>query len=61
MKLITKALTEQLLANGRAQRAAIDFQPVVKLFTPDAQCGLALICVPRVPVGNAENHRVRSP
>ena len=45
MTLITKALTEQLLANGRAQRAAIDkgedaldFKPVVKLFTPDAQC-----------------------
>jgi hypothetical protein len=45
MTLITKALTEQLLANGRAQRAAIDndqpaldFEPVVKLFTPDAQC-----------------------
>ena len=43
--LITKALTEQLLANGRAQRAAmdqgedaLDFEPVVKLFTPDAQC-----------------------
>ncbi len=35
----------KLLANGRAQRAAIennqdalDFKPVVKLFTPDAQC-----------------------
>jgi hypothetical protein len=45
MTLITKALTGQLLANGRAQRAAIDtgqnaldFKPVVKLFTPDAQC-----------------------
>jgi Protein of unknown function (DUF2958) len=45
MTLITKTLTEQLLANGRAQRAAmdkgddaIDFKPVVKLFTPDAQC-----------------------
>ena len=45
MTLITKELTEQLLANGRAQRAAIDkgedgldFEPVVKLFTPDAQC-----------------------
>jgi len=45
MTLITKAQTEQLLANGRAQRAAIDqgntaldFEPVVKLFTPDAQC-----------------------
>ena len=42
MELITKAQTEQLLANGRAQRAAIDqdagaldFKPVVKLFTPD--------------------------
>jgi hypothetical protein len=45
MTLITKALTEQLIANSRAQRAAmdngtdaIDFKPVVKLFTPDAQC-----------------------
>jgi len=45
MTLITKSLTEQLLANGCAQRAAIDqgerpldFKPVVKLFTPDAQC-----------------------
>jgi hypothetical protein len=45
MELITKAQTEQLLANGRAQRAAIDrdadaldFEPVVKLFTPDAPC-----------------------
>ena len=45
MTLITKAQTEQLLANGIAQRAAIDrqdqaldFKPVVKLFTADAQC-----------------------
>jgi hypothetical protein len=45
MTLITKAQTEQLLANDIAQRAAIDrqdraldFKPVVKLFTPDAQC-----------------------
>lgn len=45
MKLITDLLTEQLLANGRAQREAIDkgndavdFKPVIKLFTPDAQC-----------------------
>jgi hypothetical protein len=45
MKLITDSLTAQLLANGRAQRAAmdlgenaLDFKPVVKLFTPDAQC-----------------------
>jgi hypothetical protein len=45
MKLITDSLTDKLLANGRAQRAAmdngddaIDFKPVVKLFTPYAQC-----------------------
>src|SRR5580692_7940429 len=45
MKLITESLTAKLLANGRAQRAAmdkgadaLDFKPVVKLFTPDAQC-----------------------
>jgi hypothetical protein len=43
MTLITKAQTEQLLTNGLAQRAAIDredhaldFKPVVKLFTPDS-------------------------
>jgi hypothetical protein len=45
MKLITDSLTQKLLANGRAQRDAmdkgedaLDFKPVVKLFTPDAQC-----------------------
>jgi hypothetical protein len=45
MTLITKTQHEQLLANGRAQRSAmdkgddaLDFKPVVKLFTPDAQC-----------------------
>ena len=45
MKLLTHAQREQLLANGRAQRAALDagfnalnFHPVVKLFTPDAGC-----------------------
>jgi hypothetical protein len=45
MTLFTKEQNQQLLANGRAQRAAIDhngdaidFKPVVKLFTPDAQC-----------------------
>jgi len=44
-ELITRAQTEQRLANGRAQRTAIDqtaramdFRPIVKLFTPDAQC-----------------------
>jgi hypothetical protein len=39
MKLITDSLTQQLLANGREQRSALDnhqpaldFKPVVKLF-----------------------------
>ena len=42
MQLLTDALREMLLANGRAQRpvrgteAEIDFAPVVKLFTSDA-------------------------
>lgn len=43
MHLITLAQRTKLLENGRAQRAAIDrqdqaldFEPVVKLFTPDA-------------------------
>jgi Protein of unknown function (DUF2958) len=42
MTLITNAQRQKLLENGRAQRAAldqktsaIDFEPVVKLFTPD--------------------------
>ncbi len=42
MQLITSAQRQQFLENGRAQRAAIDrqdqcldFEPVVKLFTPD--------------------------
>jgi hypothetical protein len=38
MTLITKTLTEQLLANGGAQRAAMDKGEEAKLFTPDAQC-----------------------
>lgn len=44
MLLITSAQRDKLLENGRAQRAAIDrqdqaldFEPVVKLFTPDGQ------------------------
>ena len=44
MKLLTNTQRDKLLANGRAQRTAIDsgfdaldFHPVVKLFTPDAQ------------------------
>ena len=43
MNLLTNTEREQLLANGRAQRERIrqdgetlDFQPVVKFFTPDA-------------------------
>jgi hypothetical protein len=46
MKLVTDSLTEQLVANGRAQGAAmdkgdnaLDFKPVVKLFT---QCPMHL-------------------
>jgi Protein of unknown function (DUF2958) len=44
MKLLTKSIYEQLLANGRKQEplrgteGEIDFRPVVKLFTPDAGC-----------------------
>jgi hypothetical protein len=45
MTLFTKAQTEQLIANCQAQianndagHADIDCKPVVKLFTPDAQC-----------------------
>jgi hypothetical protein len=36
MTLITKAQTEQLLANGIAQRAAIDRQDQALDFTPDS-------------------------
>jgi hypothetical protein len=42
MHLLTDEISEQLLANGRAQEPVrgtedeIDFKPVVKLFTPDA-------------------------
>jgi len=45
MTLLTKAQTQKLLANCQEQIANndaghsdIDFKPVVKLFTPDAQC-----------------------
>jgi Protein of unknown function (DUF2958) len=45
MTLFTKSQHEQLLANCQAQIARmdngledLDFKPVVKLFTPDAQC-----------------------
>ena len=45
MKLLTKPIREKLLANGKAREVSDrggwdepDFIPVVKLFTPDAQC-----------------------
>ena len=45
MTLFTKTRTEQLIDNCQAQivrmdshQPDIDFKPVVKLFTPDAQC-----------------------
>jgi hypothetical protein len=45
MTLFTQSQTEQLIANCQAQiirmdnaEPDIDFKPVVKLFTPDAQC-----------------------
>ena len=45
MKLLTKTIHEQLLRNGRIQvalaeegKAFADFYPVVKIFTPDANC-----------------------
>lgn len=45
MKLLTTSIREQLLRNGRIQAAlaeegkeCADFIPVVKLFTPDANC-----------------------
>lgn len=44
MKLLTSDLCKQLLLNGERQAlvkgtaSELDFVPVVKLFTPDAQC-----------------------
>ncbi len=45
MKLLTKSIYERLLRNGQIAaslaedgRACADFIPVVKLFTPDANC-----------------------
>ena len=45
MKLLLKSQYNQLLQNGRANAErnftgedAIDFPPVVKMFTPDAAC-----------------------
>jgi hypothetical protein len=41
MKLITKALYQRMLANGRKSaetEGGVDHWPVVKLFTPDAGC-----------------------
>ena len=44
VRLVTKVQMKKLLENGKKQQEAqnredsIDFEPVVKLFTPDAQC-----------------------
>ncbi|WP_171232295.1 DUF2958 domain-containing protein [Ruegeria sp. HKCCA4812] len=45
MKLFTKPIREQLLRNGEIRQSELarqvtetDFEPVVKLFTPDATC-----------------------
>lgn len=45
MKLLTKSIFDKLLRNGRVRewlaesgKAEADFIPIVKLFTPDAQC-----------------------
>ena len=44
MKLLTKSIREKLIANGTKQKPLkgteneIDLFPVVKLFTPDANC-----------------------
>ncbi|MDD2760667.1 MAG: DUF2958 domain-containing protein [Methylomonas sp.] len=44
MKLLTQEIMDKLVANGTRQAPVkgtpqeIDFQPVVKLFTPDAGC-----------------------
>jgi hypothetical protein len=45
MKLLTTSIRDQLLRNGHVRaaldeegRAQADFIPVIKLFTPDAQC-----------------------
>lgn len=48
MKLLTAGIRRKLIANGRAQAAVRgteherDFEPVVKLFTPDANAALLL-------------------
>jgi len=44
MKLFTQAIHDKLIKNGQKQESVrgtkdeIDFKPVVKLFTPDANC-----------------------
>ncbi len=44
MKLLTQEIRTKLIENGKKQEAVrgtedeIDFKPVVKLFTPDANC-----------------------
>lgn len=38
MKLFTKEQYDQLIKNGSPQHSGKDHTPLVKLFTPDAQC-----------------------
>jgi hypothetical protein len=64
MTLITKGQTEQLFANGIAQRAAIDrqdqaldFKPVVKLFTRELRELFQQIIEPLETLG--ENPRAK--
>lgn len=38
MKLFTQAIYTKLLQNGSTEQRGKDHRPVVKLFTPDAQC-----------------------
>lgn len=71
MTLFTQKQTQQLLADCREQitndagRSDIDFKPVVKLFTPDAQC-YAYVAVmrsyegrPSVPALFSDSRRYR--
>jgi DUF2958 family protein len=50
-KLITKVQREIMLKNGQERREAqqkgdcLDLEPVVKLFTPDAQCTWLLVAL----------------
>jgi hypothetical protein len=61
MTLITQAQLDQLLANGRAQRSvidndqgALDFKPVVKLFSILCLAGLFGLSMPSPGDGESE-------